>query len=60
MGPEDIVTCTLHNNFDYDPGINLVKTASEDVVRGDNGGTSVTYTRDNHQHRQHPVGPIGG
>ncbi len=30
MGPEDIVTCTLYNNFDYQPGINLVKTASED------------------------------
>jgi hypothetical protein len=44
VGPEDIVTCALKNNFVYEPGINLEKVASEDVVRGDLGGTPVTYT----------------
>ena len=44
VGPEDIVTCALKNNFVYEPAINLEKVASEEVVRGDGGGTEVIYT----------------
>jgi uncharacterized repeat protein (TIGR01451 family) len=44
VGPEDIVTCSLRNNFDYNPGINIEKTPDPVLVRGDNGGTAVTYT----------------
>ena len=44
VGPEDIVTCALKNNFVYEPAINLEKVASEEVVHGDGGGTEVIYT----------------
>jgi uncharacterized repeat protein (TIGR01451 family) len=50
VGPQDIVTCALHNNFDYQPGIDLVKTPDPTVVRGDDDdgdgerGNPVTYT----------------
>jgi len=44
VGSQDIVTCSLFNNFIYQPGIHLVKTPSATVVRGDAAGTSVTYT----------------
>ena len=44
IGPRDIVTCALFNNIDYDPGINIVKEADPVLVRGDDGGTEVTYT----------------
>ena len=44
VGPQDIVTCSLYNNFVYDPGIALVKEPDPILVRGDNGGTDVTYT----------------
>jgi uncharacterized repeat protein (TIGR01451 family) len=44
IGPQDIVTCTLRNNFDYQPGIQLTKLADPVVVRGDPPGQTVTYT----------------
>ena len=44
VGPQDIVTCTLRNNIDFNPGIQLVKDADPVLVRGDNGGTEVVYT----------------
>jgi uncharacterized repeat protein (TIGR01451 family) len=44
VGPQDIVTCTLRNNFDYQPGIELTKSADPVLVRGDPPGQTVTYT----------------
>lgn len=35
VGPEQIVTCTLYNEFDYQPDISLTKVNAPTEVRGD-------------------------
>ena len=44
VGPQHIVTCTIWNDFDYDPGVNVEKTNDPTRVRGDGDGSVVTST----------------
>ncbi|WCO69099.1 hypothetical protein PO878_10215 [Iamia majanohamensis] len=44
VGPESIVTCTLRNDFTYEPGIAITKVNDPPLVRGDGGGETVTST----------------
>ncbi len=43
VGPDSEVTCEYYNNFNYQPGIKLTKTAVDDPVRGNASGWNQIY-----------------
>jgi uncharacterized repeat protein (TIGR01451 family) len=60
VGPENIVTCTIRNSFDYAPGIDVIKTNTPSRIRGDGAGTPVTSTYVVTNTGNTPIDPIDG
>ena len=60
VGPEQIVTCTVRNDFNYAPAGVVTKVNSPTIVRGDGNGTNVksTYTAKNTGNT--PLVPVAG
>ena len=60
VGPEQIVTCTVRNNFDYAPSGIVTKVNAPKIVRGDGNGTPVTSTYTVENTGNTPVTPVAG
>lgn len=60
VGPQQIVTCTVRNDFNYAPAGIVTKVNNPVIVRGDGNGTLVTshYTVENTGNT--PVAPVSG
>ena len=60
IGPQNFGTCTIRNSFDYDPGVQIVKTNTPNRIRGDGPGTPVTSTYVVTNTGNTPLAPIDG
>jgi hypothetical protein len=60
VGPEQIVTCTVRNDFDYEPSGVVTKVNSPVIVRGDGDGTAVTSTYTAENTGNTPLSPVAG
>ena len=60
VGPQQIVTCTVRNDFNYAPAGVVTKVNTPTIVRGDGNGTNVTshYTVTNTGNT--PLSPVSG
>ena len=60
IGPEQIVTCTVRNDFNYAPAGVVTKVNSPTIVRGDGNGTNVTSTYTATNTGNTPLSPVPG
>src|SRR5262249_2218049 len=60
VGPEQIVTCQIRNDYNYAPSGVVTKVNNPLIVRGDGNGTSVTSTYTATNTGNTPLSPVAG